>query len=87
MAGAGKDLLKRLPESQRAVTHGQLWWHPETAGLEVDQQFAPALGALAHADLEAEQLLAAFRRGPDHDQHAFGGRLHPGLQVDPVGIR
>lgn len=34
------------------------------AGLDIDQQLAPALGALAHADLGADELLLPLRRGP-----------------------
>ena len=48
------------------------------------KQLAPALRALAHADLEADEFLLSFRRGPENDQHALGLRLHPGLKVDAV---
>src|SRR3712207_7396969 len=34
---------------------------------------------------EADQLLSALRGGADQHQHALGLRLHPRLQVDPVG--
>src|SRR6056297_414698 len=59
--------------------------HLEATGLDVDQELPPALRALAQADLEADQLLPAFRRGSENDQHALGLRLHAGLQVDAVG--
>src|SRR3712207_9036883 len=65
---------ERLPEAQRPVGHGQLGRDLEPACLQVNKQLAPALCALAHADLEADQFLAALRRGPNDDQHAFGGR-------------
>ena len=81
----GEDLLQRLPEAERAVAGGQLGRDGEAARLEVDQQLPPALRALAHADLEAEQLLLALRGGADQHQHALGLRLHARLQVDAVG--
>jgi hypothetical protein len=34
--------------------------------------------------LKADELLLALRRGADHDQHAFGGRLHARLEIDAV---
>ncbi|MEY9405389.1 hypothetical protein ABIF79_011828 [Bradyrhizobium japonicum] len=52
---------------------------------QVDQEFAPALRALAHADLEADQLLLAFRRGANQHQHAFAVIFHAGLQVHAIG--
>jgi len=82
---AGKDLVQRLPEPERAVADGQLGRHGEPARLEIDEQLAPALGAFADPDLEAQQFLPPFGRRPDDHQHALGLRLHPGLQVDAVG--
>src|SRR5215213_7237897 len=49
-----------------------------------DQQLPPALRALAHADLEAQELLLALGRRADQHQHALGLRLHARLQVDAV---
>ena len=57
----------------------------QAPSLDLDKQFSPALGALAHADLEADQFLPALRRGADQHQHALGLLLHPGLEVDAVG--
>src|SRR5918998_6963925 len=57
MPGGREDLLERLPEAERAVAGGQLGRDDEAAGLEPDQQLMPALRTLAHADLEANQLL------------------------------
>jgi len=59
--------------------------NPEPALPQVDQEFAPALRALAHADLEADQLLLAFRRGTNQHQHAFAVIFHAGLQVHAIG--
>ena len=81
----GKDLVERLPEAQSTIGDRQFRSDREPARLQVDQQFAPALGAFTDADLEAEQFLFTFRRGADHHQHALGGGLHAGLEVDAVG--
>ena len=74
MTRAGKDLVERLPEAERAVADGQLGRDRQPARLEVDQQLPPALRALAHADLEADQFLLALRRRADQHQHALGRR-------------
>ena len=79
-----EDFVERLPEAHGPVADGDLGRHLEAAGLDVDQELPPALRALAQADLEADQLLPAFRRGSEDDQHALGLGLHPGLQVDAV---
>ena len=84
MPGRRRDLLQRLPEAERPVAGGQLGRDGQAARLEVNQQLPPALRALAHADLEADQFLPALRRRPDQHQHALGLRLHPRLQVDAV---
>ena len=44
-----------MPSPHGPVADGNLRWHLEAAGLDVDQQFAPALRALANADLEADE--------------------------------
>src|SRR4051812_29062048 len=85
MASAGIDLLEGLPEPQRAVTDRDLGRDGEPASLHLDQELTPALSALPDTDLEAHQFLRALGRRADHDQHAFGMLLHPGLQVDAVG--
>src|SRR3954470_22024498 len=51
MPGGREDLLERLPEAERAVAGGQFGRDGQAARLEVDQQFAPTLRALAHSDL------------------------------------
>ena len=85
VARAGEDLVERLPEAERPVADRDLGRDGQAAPLHLDQQFAPALGAFAHADLEADQFLLALRRGADQHEHALGLVLHPGLQVDAVG--
>src|SRR5665213_1911300 len=47
----------------------------------------PALGALASANLEADEFLLALRRRTNQHQHAFGVVFHPGLQVEVDPIR
>ena len=73
-----------LAEPQGPVTHRDLWRDREAAGLDVDQELAPALGALPHSDLKPDEFLLSLRRGSDDHQHALGLRLHPGLKVDTV---
>jgi hypothetical protein len=69
---------------QNPVAQGDLRRHLEAAGLDVDQQLAPTLRALAHDDLKADELLLSFGRGPENDQDTLGLRPHPGLKVDAV---
>ena len=54
MPGRRRHLIQRLPEAERPVAGRQLGRDDQAAGLQIDQQFAPALGAFPHADLEAE---------------------------------
>ena len=86
VTGGGQNLVERLLETEGAVAHRDLGRDGEAAPLHVDQQFPPALGAFPHADLKPDQFLPAFRRGSDENEHALGLVLHPGLQVDPVGL-
>lgn len=79
------DLLKGLPEADRTVPRGQIRRHPEAPGLEIGEQFDPALLALAQASLEADQLLPTLRRGTDENEDALLGVLHPGLEIHAVG--
>jgi hypothetical protein len=44
----------------------------------------PALRALAHADLEADEFLLAVRRRADQHQRAFAVVFHASLQEDAV---
>ena len=85
MARAGPDLVERLPEAERAVANRDLGGDGQPASLNLDEQLAPTLGALADAHLEADEFLPTLGRGADQHQHALGMILHPGLQVDAVG--
>ena len=69
-----EDLLERLPEAERAIADGELGRDRQATGFQPNQKLPPALGTLAGADLEAEQLLLALGRGADDHQHALGLR-------------
>ncbi len=84
VSGARKDLLDR-PEAEPAVADRAR--NLEATQLDVDEKVTPALCALSHSGLEAEELLLALGCCADQHQHAFGGFFHPGLQIDPVGDR
>src|ERR1700730_12595927 len=76
--GAGKDLIDGLPEAERAVADGKIRRDLEPAPLDVNEQLTPALRALPHPGLEADEFLLALGGGADQHQHAFGVRFHPG---------
>jgi hypothetical protein len=65
-------LLDRLPEAERAVGDRELGRYRKPAPLQVEEQFPPGLGALAHAVDEADELFLALRRGADDNQQALG---------------
>src|ERR1700745_2338574 len=60
-----------LPEPERAIGDGEPRRHVEPAPLQVEQQIAPVLRALAGAIGKADQFLAAFRRRADQHQDAL----------------
>src|ERR1700704_3774232 len=91
VSGAGKDLLDCLPEAERAprfregrLADREIGRDLEPTLLDVDEEFAPALYAFPHPGLKADQFLLAFWGRTDQHEHAFCGRFHPGLQVDPI---
>lgn len=55
------DLTGDFPEPERAIGDDELRRHFEPAPLQVEQQIALVLRALAGAIGEADQFLAAFR--------------------------
>src|SRR5712675_232792 len=59
--------------------------HVEPAPLQVEQQIAPVLRALAGAIGEADQFLAAFRRRADQHQDALLFVFEPCLEMDAIG--
>src|SRR6478609_4762242 len=79
-------------QNPSAIGHRDLGCDGETSVLQVDQQFAPVLRALAGAvveaelrsDGEADQLLPAFRSGADEHENALLLVLQPGLQMDAI---
>src|SRR5690606_687748 len=85
VAGRWKDLIERFPETERAVADSDPRHDRKATSLQVDEQFTPALRTFAHADLEADQFLPAFRRRAYEDQHAGGIGLHARLKIDAVG--
>jgi hypothetical protein len=85
LTGLGPELADRLPEAERAVGDGDLGRHRQTPALEIEQQGAPVVSALARAVDKADQLLLALRRGADDDQDALRLVLQTRLQVDAVG--
>ena len=90
MTGAGEHLVGGPPEAHRAEAWAISGAAASPRCLEIDEQLAPAPGALANADLEAHELLPALGRGADHDQPALGrvrpiGLTHAGLEAHPVG--
>src|ERR1700760_495227 len=84
MPGAGKDLLDGLPEAERTVADREVGRDLEPTPLDIDQEFAPALRALPHPGLEADELLLALGGSANQHQYAFGAVFHTGLQIDPT---
>src|SRR4029079_690548 len=84
VSGARKDLLDRLPETERAVADCEVRRNLEPTLLDVDEKLAPALCALTYPGLERHEFLPALVCRTDKHQHAFGGFFHSGLQRDPV---
>src|SRR5476649_2759430 len=82
---AGKDLVERLPEAERTVTHGDFRSDLQSPSFHIDEQFAPALRTFPNANLETDQFLLALRRSPDQHQHAFAVVFHASLQEYAVG--
>lgn len=75
----------RAAPSAPVARRARCWLHREPAPLHVDEQLPLALGTLAHAHLETDELLLALGRRPNQHEHALGLLLHPGLQIDAVG--
>src|SRR5712675_211642 len=79
------DLTGGLPEPERAIGYGEPRRHVEPAPLQVEQQIAPVLRALAGAIGEADQFLAAFRRRADQHQDALLFVFEACLEMDAIG--
>ena len=74
----------RLPEAKRAVGDREFRALRQPASLQVKEEFAPGLCALAHAVDQPDQLLLTLGRGPDDHQQALRCIFQPGLHVDAV---
>ena len=85
MPRGGKDFVERLPEAERAVADGDFRRDLQPAAFRLDQQFAPALRAFPHADLEADEFFLPLRSRADQHQHALAVVFHASLQEDTVG--
>src|SRR5882672_5599787 len=85
LAGFRPDLTGGLPEPERAVGNDELRRHVEPTPLQVEQQIAPVLRALAGAIGEADQFLAAFRRRADQHQDALLFVFKACLEMDAIG--
>ena len=71
---AREDLVERLPEPHRPVADGDFRRDGKATGFDVDEQLAPALRALTHTDLKADDLLLSFGRRPENDENTLGLR-------------
>ena len=71
------DLAQGFPETERPVAGGQLGRNRQAAALEIEQHFAPGLGALPVAVGDRQQLLAAQLVGTDDHAHALLVMVEP----------
>ncbi len=79
------DLTGGLPEPECAIGDDEPRGSIEPAPLQIEQQIAPVVRALAGAIGEADQFLAAFRRRADQHQDALLFVLEAGFEMDAVG--
>ena len=71
LTGLSVGLAQRLPEAERAVADGQLRCDLEAPAFEFQQQFQPALFALAIAVTQPHDILVADLVGADDHQQAL----------------
>ena len=64
-------------ETEHPVAGGQLGRNRQAAALEIEQHFAPGLGALPVAVGDRQQLLAAQLVGTDDHAHALLVMVEP----------
>ena len=81
-----EDLLERLPEAERAIADGELGRDRQATGFQPDQKLPPALGTLAGADLEAEQLLLALVHGVSLRLEVLAGWLPASIRRLPQTV-
>src|SRR4051812_13209200 len=86
LPGLGPDLVQRLPEAQGPIAGGELGTELQPVLVaQAEQELAPALGALAKAVLDGQQLLAAAGVGADQHQQTLPLVLEPWGEMDAVG--
>ena len=78
-----KDLSQGSPEANCAIADSKIGRVRKAASLEVQQKFAPVLGAFAIALREAEDFLAAPLIRADRHRNALFF-LHSWLEIDAV---
>jgi hypothetical protein len=78
--------VQRLPKAQGPVASSELGRDGEAVLVaQAEQQLAPALGALAVAVLDRQQLLAAVGVGADEDKDALPVAVESWREVDAIG--
>src|SRR3981189_1845103 len=85
LARCRPDLTGGLPEPERAVGNDEPRRHVESAPLQIKQQIAPIVRALAGAIGEADQFLAAFRCRTDQHQDALLLVLEACFEMNAIG--
>src|SRR3984885_1184928 len=84
VSGARIDFIDGLPEAERAVAYREVGRDLEPTPLDVDEELAPALRALPHPSLEADELLLALGGGSNKPPRLFGAVFHAPLHVAAV---
>src|SRR5258708_1282597 len=79
------DLAGGLPEPECAIGDDEPRGRIEPAPLQIEQQIAPVVRALAGAIGEADQFFAAFRRRTDQHEDALLFVFQAGFEMDAVG--
>ena len=83
VAGGREDVPQRCPQPQRAVADGQDRG-AHAAAAQVAQPLGPAVGGLAFAISDGDQLLGAVGAHAHQHQTAQAGLLQPHPEVDPI---
>lgn len=85
LARAAKHLAQRRPEPEGTVSDSQFRGAGEATALEIEQQLAPALRALAITIGEAQNLLTAPFICADQDQNALLFLGHAWPEIYAIG--
>src|SRR6185503_13661297 len=82
----GPDLVQSLPEAECPIAGGKPGVEPQAILVpQAEQQLTPALGTLAKAILDRQQLLAPAGIGADQHEQALPLMVQPGREVHTVG--